>query len=239
MGTGVLIEVAVETVDDARVAHAEGADRLELSAALELGGLTPSVGTLLEMREATPLPVVVMIRPRAGGFVYSAGEFSTMLRDVDAAVGHGAAGVVFGVLTAAGGIDVDRTRKVVERVAGRGEVVFHRAFDLLADPLAGLEQLIELRAKRVLTSGGRANVVEGTEMIGRLVQRAARRIEVLAGGGVTPANVAGLVRATRVGQVHGTFAEERLDEAGVVCEGRYRATSGVKLRETRAALARL
>src|SRR3954447_10675404 len=87
------IEVAVATVDDARVAHAEGADRLELSAALELGGLTPSAGTLVEVMRATPLPVVVMIRPRAGGFAYSAGEFATMLRDVDVALGQGAAGV--------------------------------------------------------------------------------------------------------------------------------------------------
>jgi copper homeostasis protein len=82
----VLIEVAVSTTDDARVAHAEGADRLELSSALELGGLTPSVGTILEVTEATPLPVVVMVRPRAGGFVYSAAEFATMLRDVDVAL---------------------------------------------------------------------------------------------------------------------------------------------------------
>lgn len=228
----VLLEVAVATLDDARVAHAERADRLELCSALELGGLTPSAGLLDEVVRETPLPVMVMIRPRAGAFTYSEGEFATMLRDVDVAFEHGAAGVVFGVLReGGGGIDVERTRTVVERVVGRGEAVFHRAFDVLGDPIAGLDALMELGVTRVLTSGGRATAVEGAEMIGRLVERAAGRIEVLAGGGVTPGNVTRLVRASGVGQVHGTFSEARADL--------YRATSGGKLRETRAALARL
>jgi copper homeostasis protein len=189
--------------------------------------------------EATPLPVVVMVRPRAGGFVYSAAEFATMLRDVDAALQHGAAGVVFGVLAAERRVDLDRTRAVLERVAGRGETVFHRAFDLTADPLAALDQLVELGVTRVLTSGQRADAAGGAELIGRLVRRAGGRIEVLAGAGIGPGNVARLVRETGVGQVHGTFSDERFNPAAPVCEGRFRVTSAVKLRETRAALARL
>ena len=227
----VLLEVAVATVDDARVAHAERADRLELCSALELGGLTPSVGLLEEVVGATLLPVVVMIRPRAGAFIYSDGEFTTMLRDVDAAFEHGAAGVVFGILKSGGGIDVERTKVMVERVAGRGDAVFHRAFDVLGDQMAGLDRLMELGLTRVLTSGGQATAIEGADTIQQLVERSAGRIDVLAGAGVTPWNVTRLVQKTGVGQVHGTFSEKR--------EDLYPATSPVKLRETRAALARL
>jgi copper homeostasis protein len=239
MGSRVLIEVAVSTVDDARVAHAEGADRLELSAALELGGLTPSVGLLDEVVGETPLPVIVMIRPRGGGFAYSDGEFGTMLRDVDAAFGHGAAGVAFGVLTAERGIDLDRTKALVERVAGRGEAVFHRAFDYVLDPLAAVDQLVGLGVTRVLTSGGRVDAPAGAGVIRRLVDWSAGRIEILPGGGVTAGNVAALVAETGARQVHGTFSEERWDPGGPACEGRYRVTWPVKLRETRAAVARL
>lgn len=235
----ILLEVAVSTVDDARTAHAEGADRLELNAALELGGLTPSMGTLLAVKEATPLPVVVMVRPRAGGFVYSEAEFATMLRDVELAVRHGADGVATGVLNGDRTIDRIRTRALLERLDGRVEGVFHRAFDLTPDPLAALETLIELGVKRVLTSGQQSGALEGGQLIGRLIERAAGRIEVLPGSGVTAGNVAAVVAMTGADQVHGSFSEEASDYAGPVCPARYRVTSALRLRETRAVLARL
>ena len=100
MPTRYTIEVAVETPDDARIAEAGGADRVELSAALDLGGLTPSVGLFEEVRASTRLPVVVMIRPRPGDFVYSDDEFRIMARDIEVYRPAAPAGFVFGALTA-------------------------------------------------------------------------------------------------------------------------------------------
>src|SRR5262245_16906163 len=123
----VLLEVPVASVDDALAAQEGGADRLELNAALALGGLTPSLGTLIEVKAAVTLPVFVMIRPRSGGFAYSDADFKVMARDVDLALAHGADGVVFGVLTPAGTVDRDRCGRLLRQAAGRS-AVFHRAF---------------------------------------------------------------------------------------------------------------
>jgi copper homeostasis protein len=101
-GRRVLLEVAAASVEDALAAQEGGADRLELNAALALGGLTPSLGTLIEVKSAVSLPVLVMVRPRPGGFAYSEADLQVMRRDVDLALEHGADGIVFGVLTADG-----------------------------------------------------------------------------------------------------------------------------------------
>src|SRR5580765_3805211 len=92
----VLLEVAIASVEDALAAQSGGADRLELNAALALGGLTPSLGMLIEVKAAVRLPVMVMVRPRSGGFYYGEAEFTVMQRDADLALNRGADGIVFG-----------------------------------------------------------------------------------------------------------------------------------------------
>src|SRR5438105_4751027 len=131
----ILLEVCVASAEDAAVAAAAGADRLELNAALALGGLTPSLGSIVEARQATALPVIVMARPRPGGFCYSVSEYRVLRRDVDAALGNGADGVAFGVLTDSGEIDTERVREVVRQIGPR-QAVFHRAFDVTPEPFA-------------------------------------------------------------------------------------------------------
>src|SRR5207253_1399579 len=108
-----LLEVAVASLESALASERGGADRLELNAALARGGLSPSAGLLLEVRHAVPLPLIVMARPRPGGFCYSPGEFRELLRDVDFALEAGADGVAFGVLTEAGEVDAERAGEVV------------------------------------------------------------------------------------------------------------------------------
>jgi copper homeostasis protein len=230
-----LLEVAIATLDDARRAQAGGADRLELNSALELGGLTPSLGALLAVREAVALPVVVMVRPRAGGFVYSAGEWATVRRDADLLLANGAEGVAVGVLHPDGTINAPRLRALVGQVGGR-RCVFHRAFDVTPDPVAALDTLIDLGVARVLTSGQRASAVEGADLIRRLVRHAEGRIEILPGSGVGPDNAAGLLTYTGARQLHGSFSVVRNDPAGVVCEPNYRGTDRFRVAATRAAI---
>jgi copper homeostasis protein len=232
----VLLEVAVASVEDALAAQEGGADRLELNAALALGGLTPSLGTLIEVKAAVRLPVLVMIRPRAGGFAYSAADFQVMQRDVDLVLQHGADGIVLGILTADGRVDTDRCRQLVRQAAGRA-AVFHRAFDVVPDPFAALEQLIDLGFRRVMTSGQEETAYNGARRIAELIGRAAGRIEVLPAGGINRFTVADVLARTGCDQVHASLRSRREDRSVAarpqVCfggpvripEDRYDATS--------------
>lgn len=253
MSRRILLEVCVASVEDAQTAEAGGADRIELNAALELGGLTPSTGVLREVRRAVSLPIVVMVRPRPGGFCCSAAEFQVMQRDVESALEHGADGVAFGILTETGEIDLDRSRQLVEQVGARPGgrfqgAVFHRAFDFTANPVAALEALIDIGLARVLTSGGRETASEGATKIAELISRAAGRIEVLPAGGIRAHNVADLIARTDCNQVHASLREQLRDRSLAVgpnlsvCgteSGQYSGTSLKLLKELVEALSSL
>ncbi len=197
----VLVEVAVDSVAGARAAAAAGAQRLELCAALELGGLTPSLGLLEQVRAAVAVPVFAMVRPRGGDFLYDAGEFAAMVRDVGALRGAGAAGIVSGVLCADGSLDRERMREL-KLATGAAAFTCHRAFDLCADAAAALEVLVDLGVPRVLTSGQAATAMAGAAAIRTLVQQARERVIVMAGAGVRGEGVAELVATTGVREVH-------------------------------------
>ena len=124
------------------------------------------------------------LRPRAGNFVFTDDELNVMCHDLDDALSLGAAGVVIGALTSKGEIDHMRTGMLVRRAQGC-PVTFHRAFDQTNNLLEQLEVIIDLGCSRVLTSGGLPTVTEGLLMLKRLTERAAGRIRVAAGGGVT------------------------------------------------------
>jgi copper homeostasis protein len=208
----ILLEVPVASAEDALTAQGGGADRLELNAALALGGLTPSLGTLLEVRASVALPVLVMVRPRLGGFAYSEADFKVMQRDTDLALQHGADGVVFGVLTAEGRVDGERCRCLVRQVGDRG-AVFHRAFDVTPDPLAALEELIGLGFRRVMTSGQQETAYDGAGLIAELITRAAGRIEILPAGGINRFTVADVLARTGCGQVHASLRARQEDRS--------------------------
>jgi len=205
MPTPILVEACVDSVESALAAGRGGAHRLELCANLIEGGTTPSAGTLAVCRARLEIPIFVLIRPRGGDFLYSAAELAVMLEDIRRVKQAGAQGVVIGVLRADGEIDADRTGELIA-AARPMHVTFHRAFDVSRDAARALEALVALGVERVLTSGRAATAPEGAETIARLVRQAAGRIGVLPGGGVTPDNVAALVRATGVTEVHLTGA---------------------------------
>jgi len=205
MRTPMLVEACVDSVESALAAARGGAHRIELCANLVEGGTTPSAGTLAVCRARLEIPIFVLIRPRGGDFLYSAAELAVMLEDVRRAKETGAHGIVTGVLRADGEIDQDRTGELIA-AARPLRVTFHRAFDVCRDAGRALETLIALGVERVLTSGQAATAPEGAEAIAGLVRRAAGRIAVLPGGGVTEGNVAALVRATGVTEVHLTGA---------------------------------
>ncbi|HEY0696990.1 MAG TPA: copper homeostasis protein CutC, partial [Micromonospora sp.] len=195
-------EICIDSVEGAIAAEEAGAARVELCSALFEGGLTPSIGTIeTALRAVDRIRVHVIVRPRAGDFIYSALEIDAMERDVRAAVAAGAHGVVIGVLTAEGEVDVPATQRLI-RAAGDASVTFHRAFDMVRDPFTAGGQLVELGVDRVLTSGQEVSVLEGAPLIAELVQRAGGRIVVMPGGGITARNIARIIEATKAEEYH-------------------------------------
>ena len=196
------IEAAVESIGGALAADAEGVDRIELCGLLHDGAVTPSIGLIQRTLALVKVPVHVFIRPRVGDFVYGPEDVAVMRADIDAAKSAGAPGVVFGALTRDGQIDLPLMTELIAR--SRPMVVgFHRAFDQHAEQQAGLEQLVALGVAVVLTSGGPARALDGAGQLQRLVEQAAGRIDILAGGGVTSDNVAELLAGSGVRHVHG------------------------------------
>lgn len=205
-----ILEICTASVDDCIAAQEGGADRIELNMALALGGLTPSLGTLIEARAATDLPIIVMIRPRPGGFCYSPSDFAAMEQDVHLALDHGADGIAFGILTEDGAPDEPRCERLIERIGDR-ESVFHRAFDVVPDPAGALERLIDLGVTRVLTSGQESSAYDGAPSIARYCEQAAGRIEILPGGGIDRFTLADVVARTGCDQVHASLTTMKVD----------------------------
>jgi copper homeostasis protein len=198
----VLVEAAVDTFAGALAAQAEGVHRIELCGPLHDGGTTPSAGLIARCSEKLLVSVHVLIRPRAGGYVYSDDEVEIMLKDIAVAKEFGADGVVIGALTADGEVDAWQISELIT-MASPMRVGFHRAFDVVRDQDEALELLVSLQVDHILTSGGAETAMAGAGRIRELVERAGDRIGIIAGGSVTAANAAELVRSTGVGIVHG------------------------------------
>lgn len=203
-----LLEVAANSVASALAAQAGGAARIELCAALELGGLTPSHAAIALARARLDIPIHVLIRPRPGDFVYDDLECETMLRDIEHCMALGCEGVVLGVLDADGNVDSARCGGLIAAATGMN-VTFHRAFDCARDPERALEDVIALGFGRLLTSGQAADAGVGAPLIHKLVGRARERIVVMAGAGITPDNIAVVAAGTGVREFHASAKRAR------------------------------
>lgn len=233
-----LLEVCCGNLESVDAAVAGGARRIELCSALEMDGLTPPVEWIREVRKRYPSLIIhVLVRSRAGDFVYTGEEVETMAAQVEEALEAGADGIVIGCLTAGGDVDIPAMERLVRTVESynlaaelmrsdlchaandshffpgpskRVSITFHRAFDVCKRPFDALEQIIALGCDRLLTSGQGPTVVEGSDMLRELRKRAAGRIIILPGGGVTPKNAGRILAMTGCTEIHAS-ASETLD----------------------------
>ncbi len=196
-----LLEVCVDSIEDLLRAQSGGAQRIELCARLDLGGLSPTPQLLESALRAATVPLHVMVRPREGDFVYDAAEFERMRSEIVALRACDVAAVVLGILRVDKTVDVGRTRELVA-LAKPLSVTFHRAFDETPDKARALDELIALGVERVLTSAGAPTAHAGRNELAALVSRARGRITILAGGGVRAHNWRELVRDSRVAEIH-------------------------------------
>ena len=213
MNGRIKVEICVGDVASALAAAAGGADRVELCDNLAVGGTTPSAGTIAESCRRLSIPVQVLIRPRAGDFVYSEPEIAVMRHDIEIAKTLGAAGIVLGVLEPEGAIDQATTEALIA-LARPLSITFHKAFDQTPAPLEALDTLIEMGVERVLTSGGRPTALEGAETLSQLVDRARGRITIMAGGRLDFVNLETVIRRSRITEVHlGSAASRTIEGA--------------------------
>ncbi|NWQ72853.1 CUTC protein, partial [Columbina picui] len=210
MDDGFLMEVCVDSVESAVNAERGGAGRIELCAGLVEGGTTPSMGLLQVVKQCVRVPVFVMIRPRGGDFLYSDREVEVMKADIRLAKLHGADGLVFGALTEDGRIDTELCTALLA-VCRPLPVTFHRAFDMVHDPLVALETLISLGFERVLTSGCDSSALEGLSLIKRLAEQVSDPW-----GGITERNLQRILEGSAASEFH--------------CSARSARDSGMKFR---------
>jgi copper homeostasis protein len=195
------LEVCCYSAESALIAQAAGADRIELCADASVGGTTPSYAAIELASTKLNIPLHVIIRPRGGDFLYSADEFTIMQRDIEICKKLKCDGVVIGILTAEGFVDVGRTRTLVQ-MAKPMSVTFHRAFDMTNDASEALEVVIASGCDRLLTSGHHNTATEGRDELKQLIAQAAGRIIVMPGAGVRAANIIELARHTGAMEFH-------------------------------------
>ena len=183
------------------IAETYGANRIELCANPHEGGTTPSYGMISVARRQTSIQLFPIIRPRGGDFFFSDAEFQSMITDIQQCEQLGCDGVVIGMLTKDGCVDINRCSELIQN-AGAMQVTFHRAFDRVKDPLQSLEEIIDLGCARILTSGQRPNVDLGSEMLRTLVEVAGNRIMIMPGSGVRSTNILELVKFTGAKAFH-------------------------------------
>lgn len=198
------LEVCVADPASLAAAIEGGADRIELCSGLELGGLTPSPG-LMRLAARAPVPVYALVRPRPGDFVYGAAEREALLADIDAIRAAGLAGVVIGASRPDGALDLELLARLIQQAEGLGTTL-HRAFDLVPNVTEATEAAVSLGFERILTSGGARRAVDGIARLGAAHAAARGRIAIMAGSGLDPGNVADLLRAVPVDEIHSSCA---------------------------------
>ena len=196
-----ILEICAGSVESAIAARDGGAQRIELCAALEVGGVTPSAGLIAEARKIEGLVLNVIIRPRGGDFLYNEYEAACMEQDIRTCKQLGVDGVVIGALTADGDIDTTLCKRLIAAADGMS-VTFHRAFDMCRDPRKALEELISLGCDRVLTSGQAATAEAGVPLLKELVEQSAERIIIMPGCGVNSSNAASILESTGANEIH-------------------------------------
>ena len=202
-----IIEVCAESHEHAVKAEKAGADRIELCKDLYLDGLTPDYESAKITIDSLNIPVFILIRPRKGDFVYSNDEFELMKQDILKFKEMGCKGIVSGVLNNDKSIDIKRTKELVE-LSKPLEFTFHRAFDVVSDPLNEIENLIEIGVARILTSGQKYKAIEGLELLEELRNKSNNKIIVMHGSGITT-NI--IKRFSSFTEIHGSFRKNKFD----------------------------
>lgn len=201
------IEICTNGYQSVINAQENAAHCAELCESLEVGGVTPSYGTLKKVANDMKIPVRVLIRPRSGNYIYNDSELEIMCQDIQLVKELGYDGVVIGALNENGDLDVEKIKAMMK--VGEGmKFTFHRAIDACNNPLEALEILIDLGFDKVLTSGCKPKAVEGIDVIRQMQEQFGDKIKIMAGGGVNINNIMTIINETGVSNCHASLTVE-------------------------------
>lgn len=197
-----IIEACVENINEALRAESLGADRLELCENLKIGGTTPSAGTITMAKKLLKIPIMILIRPRGGNFIYSNNEIEIIKHDIKICKEAGVDGVVIGALTKENVIDLDLINRLTE-LAKPMQVTFNKAIDNTYNILKEFKSLLNTKVDRVLTSGGAKTAFDGSEIINEMVRIADGKIKIISAGKIHHSDIPGLQRILNTDEFHG------------------------------------
>lgn len=222
-----IVEICANSFESAQAAQNGGAHRIELCTQLALGGLTPSHGLIEKIISELIIPVHVLIRPRKGDFCYTEGEINTMINDIEFCKKTGCAGIVSGVLTSKNKIDIASTKRLINASKGM-DFTFHRAFDCTENPLGTLEQLIDLKIKRILSSGLKQTAFEGLSLLIEMKNISKGKIEIMPGSGINPENALHF-KENGFESIHLSASQQKKEKSTSFFEGGTEGVSDVKI----------
>ena len=195
------IEIACFNLESSLIAEKAGANRVELCANISVGGTTPTIEIIQQTRKNLTIDLYVMIRTRGGNFVYSEPEFQQMKSEIENIKQLDVNGFVFGILNEDSTINIEQNKALVE-LAKPFPCSFHRAFDAVSNYEQALEAVISCGFSTILTSGTFSNVMEGKEVLKKLVEQAKNRIEIMPGGGLRSTNISELNQIVNANWYH-------------------------------------
>ena len=176
------IEICCTSIDAALLAQKYGARRIELCSELFLGGITPSIGLIESCMQELKIPIRVLLRPRGGDFNYNDNEVKVLINDAIRLKDMGIDGVVIGIVDEKGSIPLNKLEKILNKIDGKMNLTFHKAFDYLKKPIQDLKTLIELGFDTILTSGRKNTAEEGINFINTLRNVANGNVSIMPGG---------------------------------------------------------
>jgi len=198
-----ILEACVETFEEALKAESLGANRIELCDDLSVGGITPSYALIDSVKKQLKIPIMVMIRPRGGNFIYDSSELKLMKQSIDVCKSLCVMGVVFGILNNQNLIDPENTRMLAE-YANPLEITFHKAIDDTPDPVRAAKTLTQIKSiSRILTSGGKPTALEGAAIINEMSEIVTGHLKILAAGRITNTNLKEMSNILEVEEFHG------------------------------------
>ena len=196
-----IFELAVFHPDSVAIAQACNVSRIELCDNYQVGGITPSIDNFSLARKNFDGPIMVMIRPQAGTFIYDDNILNQMLEEIKTFDELGADGFVFGCLTTDNNVDTLQLEQLVN-AADKKHVTFHRAIDEVNDYEKGIQDLIRCGVTSVLTTGKMKSALEGKDVINKMIYQYGAKLNFIAGGGVRSSNISELLMNSNITQIH-------------------------------------
>lgn len=196
-----LLEICCENIESVLIASNGGADRIELCSSLETGGLTPSIELINLATEFSDVPLMILIRPRSGNFIYSDIEKRQTLREIESIMKLSIHGIVFGALNENNNIDIAFIKDIIS-IASASSLTFHRAFDFVTDPIKAIDSLIELGVDRILTSGQASTAEKGIDTLSKLITYSVDNISIMPGAGINSSNIKEIIETCSPKEIH-------------------------------------